>query len=103
MILLAAVYSLVQVDVDAGIASSVGEVIRLPLPVYVKGDGTLLVQAFGGNRANPHDACTRNPNPCSDFPARPRCVPIDGNVDTVKCMGKYFNKSPVNQLVTQDL
>jgi len=81
-----------KVDVDAGIASSVGEVIRLPLPVYVKGDGTLLVQAFGGNRANPHDACTRNPNPCSDFPARPRCVPIDGNVDTVKCMGPVNTK-----------
>jgi len=76
-----------KVDVDAGIANYIGEVIRLPLPVHVKSDGTLLVEAFGGNRGNHLNACTRNPNPCSNFPAKPRCVPVDGNVDTVQCMG----------------
>jgi len=76
-----------KVDVDAGIANSIGEVVRLPLPVHVKSDGTLLVEAFGGNRANALNACTRNPNHCSNFPARPKCVPVDGNVDTVQCLG----------------
>jgi len=79
-----------KVDVEAGVAKNVGEVIKLPLPVYVKSDGTLLVQAFGGNRANPRDACTRNPNPCSSFTGRPRCIPID--IDTVKCMGPVNTK-----------
>jgi len=91
-----------KVDVDAGIANSVGEVIRLPLPVYVKGDGTLLVQAFGDTRANPRDACTRNPNPCSNFPARPRCVPINGNVNTVKCMGPVNTKLVLRWIDPED-
>jgi len=81
-----------KVDVIAGIANHVGEIIKLPLPVYVKKDGTLLVNVFGGHRADPHNACTRNPDPCSDFPARPRCVPLPGDVNTVKCMGPVITK-----------
>jgi len=81
-----------EVDVIAGIANRVGEIIKLPLPVYVKKDGTLLVNVFGGHRSNPRDACTRNPDPCSDFPARPRCVPLPGDVNTVKCMGPVTTK-----------
>jgi len=81
-----------KVDVIAGIANHVGEIIKLPLPVYVKKDGTLLVNVFGGHRADPHNACTRNPDPCSDFPARPRCVPLPGDVNTVKCMGPVVTK-----------
>jgi len=62
-----------KVDVDAGIAKHVGDIIRLPLSVFVKKDGTLLVSAPKEKRANPHDACSIYPNPCSVFPAKPKC------------------------------
>ena len=56
-----------QVDVDAGIAKRVGEVIKLSLATYVKKDGTLLVKVGGGNPAHPGDPCTRqlDPSPTS--------------------------------------
>merc|ERR1712179_723369 len=76
-----------KVDVDAGIANYVGEIIRLSLPVYVKKDGTLLVKVGGGNRGHPGDPCSRQPDPCSHFPARPRCVPFPAKSHTVKCLG----------------
>ena len=82
-----AVLLLVKVDVDAGIAKHVGDIIRLPVPVFVKKDGTLLVSAPRGNRADPHDACTSYPNPCSVFPAKSRCSHFDD--DLVECSGKY--------------
>ena len=61
--------------------------MSLPAPVYVKKDGTLLVSAPRGNRADPHDACTSHPNPCSIFPAKPKCSHFDH--DLVKCSGNY--------------
>jgi len=61
-----------KVDVDAGIAKHVGDIIRLPLPVFVR-HGTLLVSTPKEKRANPHDACSVYPNPCSVFPAKPKC------------------------------
>jgi len=82
-----------KVDVLAGIANHVGEIIRLSLPVYVKKDGTLLVKVGRGNRAHPSDPCSRQPDPCSDFPSRSRCVPIhDKYDDTVKCLGPVTTK-----------
>jgi len=74
-----------KVDVDAGIATHVGAIMRLPAPVYVKKDGTLLVSAPRENRADPHDACTSNPNPCSVFPAKSKCSHFDD--DLVECRG----------------
>jgi len=91
-----------KVDVDAGIANYIGEIVRLPLPVHVKSDGTVLVEAFGGNRADALNACTRNPNPCSNFPAKPRCVPVDGNVDTVQCLGPVNTKIALRWLDPAD-
>jgi len=76
-----------KVDVDAGIAKRVGEVIKLSLATYVKKDGTLLVNVGGGNPAHPGDPCTRQPDPCADFPTRPRCVAIHAKCHAVKCVG----------------
>ena len=78
---------LIKVDVDAGIAKHVGEIIRVPLPVFVKKDGTLLVSAPQENRVNPHDACSIHPNPCSVFPAKSTCSHFDDNL--AKCTGNY--------------
>jgi len=75
------------VDVDAGIAKRVGEVIKLSLATYVKNDGTLLVKVGGGNPAHPGDPCTRQLHPCADFPTRPRCVAIHAKSHVVKCVG----------------
>jgi len=74
-----------KVDVDAGIATHVGAIIRLPAPLFVKKDGTLLVSVPRGNRADPHDACSSYPNPCSVFPAKSRCSHFDD--DLVECSG----------------
>merc|ERR1712002_650045 len=74
-----------KVDVDAGIAKHVGNIIRLPVPVFVKKDGTLLVSAPLQNRANPHDACSIHPNPCSIFPAKTKCIHFDDNL--AECSG----------------
>merc|ERR1712002_1048408 len=74
-----------KVDVDAGIAKHVGDIIRLPVPVFVKKDGTLLVSAPQENRANPHDACSIHPNPCSIFPAKTKCSHFDVNL--AECSG----------------
>merc|ERR1712179_575232 len=76
-----------KVDVDAGIAKHVGEVIKLSLATYVKKDGTLLVKVGGGNPAHPGDPCTRQLDPCADFPTRPRCVAIHAESHYVKCVG----------------
>jgi len=76
-----------KVDVDAGIAKRVGEVIKLSLATYVKKDGTLLVKVGGGNPAHPGDPCTRQLDPCADFPTRPRCVAIHAKCHAVKCVG----------------
>jgi len=76
-----------KVDVDAGIAKRVGEVIKLSLVTYVKKDGPLLVQVGGGNPAHPGDPCTRQLDPCADFPLRPRCVAIHVESHYVKCVG----------------
>jgi len=76
-----------KVDVEAGVAKRVGEVIKLSLATYVKKDGTLLVKVGGGNPAHPGDPCTRQPDPCADFPNRPRCVAIHAKCHAVKCVG----------------
>jgi len=76
-----------NVDVDAGIAKRVGEVIKLSLATYVKKDGTLVVIVGGGNSAHPGDPCTRQLDPCADFPTRPRCIAIHANSHAVKCVG----------------
>jgi len=74
-----------KVDVDAGIAKRVGDIVRLPVPVFVKKDGTLLVSAPQENRANPHDACSIHSNPCSVFPAKTICSHFDDNL--AECSG----------------
>jgi len=76
-----------KVDVDAGIAKRVGEVVKLSLATYVKKDGTLLVKVGGGNPAHPGDPCTRQLDPCADFPTRPRCVALHAESHYVKCVG----------------
>ena len=83
-----AVILLVKVDVDAGIAKHVGDIIRLPLPVFVKKDGTLLVSAPQENRANPHDACSIHPNPCSIFQVKTKCHHFDDHL--AECSGKIY-------------
>merc|ERR1712179_891213 len=33
------------------------------------------------------DPCTRQPDPCADFPNRPKCVAIHAKCHAVKCVG----------------
>jgi len=77
-----------KVDVDAGIAKQVGDIVRLPVPVFVKKDGTLLVSAPQENRANPHDACSIHPNPCSIFQVKTKCHHFDDHL--AECSGKIY-------------
>ena len=92
-----AVILLIKVDVDAGIAKNVGDIVRLPVPVFVKKDGTLLVSAPQENRVNRHDACSIHPNPCSIFPAKTKCSHFDDNL--AECSGKYALPHTLSNLI----
>ena len=68
---------------NAGLASHVGEILKMPVGQHVQGDGTVLVQV-DGRQADP---CL--PNPCT-YSNLPRCEVV--NAGTVKCSSKYTQR-----------